>query len=78
VVPVRPVESPEYTSLTVSANLAAAAHRLGDEVDHRSYRDEGHGADTDTGGFLARIAKVCGYPERVNRLGAAWARRTHP
>ncbi|KUN87710.1 Tat pathway signal sequence domain protein [Streptomyces bungoensis] len=52
------------TSLTVSANLAAAAHRLGDEVDHRYYWDEGHGANTDPGAFVAWIAEVTGYRRR--------------
>lgn len=49
------------TSLTVSANLAAAAHRLGDDVSHLYYWDQGHGANTDPGDFIAWIAKVTGY-----------------
>ncbi|MET7649428.1 subtype B tannase [Streptomyces sp. NPDC005486] len=48
------------TSLTVSANLAAAAHGLGDDVDHLYYWDEGHGANTDPGDFITWIAKVTG------------------
>lgn len=48
------------TSLTVSANLAAALAGLGDDVDHRYYWDQGHGANTDPGDFIAWIAKVCG------------------
>ncbi|MFE1879716.1 subtype B tannase [Streptomyces diastatochromogenes] len=49
------------TSLTVSANLAAAAAGLGDEVDHLYYWDQGHGANTDPGDFIKWIAKVTGY-----------------
>ncbi|MEV0177370.1 subtype B tannase [Streptomyces sp. NPDC050803] len=49
------------TSLTVSANLAAAANGLGDEVNHFYYWDQGHGANTDPGEFIAWIAKVTGY-----------------
>ncbi len=49
------------TSLTVSANLAAAAHGLGDDVNHLYYWDEGHGANTDPGDFITWIAKVSGY-----------------
>lgn len=51
------------TSHTVSANIAAAAHGLGDDVSHLYYWDEGHGANTDPGDFIewiARIAKVSG------------------
>ncbi|OXY95641.1 subtype B tannase [Streptomyces diastatochromogenes] len=49
------------TSLTVSANLAAAAAGLGDEVNHLYYWDQGHGANTDPGDFIKWIAKVTGY-----------------
>jgi hypothetical protein len=49
------------TSLTVSANLAAAAHVLGDDVNHLYYWDEGHGANTDPGDFIEWIAKVTGH-----------------
>ncbi|MFI8948215.1 subtype B tannase [Streptomyces sp. NPDC053750] len=49
------------TSLTVSANLAAAAHRLGDEVSHLYYWDQGHGANTDAGDFVAWIARTAGH-----------------
>ncbi|MFI6371094.1 subtype B tannase [Streptomyces sp. NPDC050546] len=49
------------TSHTVSANLAAAAAALGDDVSHLYYWDEGHGANTDPGDFLRWIAKVTGY-----------------
>ncbi|MEV5314139.1 subtype B tannase [Streptomyces sp. NPDC052610] len=53
------------TSHTVSANLAAAAAGLGDDVSHLYYWDEGHGANTDAGDFIAWIAKVSGYKKRV-------------
>ncbi|MBG0854479.1 Tat pathway signal sequence domain protein [Streptomyces spinoverrucosus] len=49
------------TSHTVSANIAAAAAGLGDEVNHLYYWDEGHGANTDPGDFITWIAKVTGY-----------------
>ncbi|MEU9730714.1 subtype B tannase [Streptomyces sp. NPDC048002] len=49
------------TSLTVSANLAAAANGLGDDVNHLYYWDEGHGANTDPGDFITWIAEVTGY-----------------
>ncbi|MFD7993452.1 subtype B tannase [Streptomyces mexicanus] len=49
------------TALTVSANLAAAADNLGDEVDHAYYWDQGHGADTDPDAFLAWVARVTGH-----------------
>jgi len=49
------------TSHVISANLAAAANGLGDEVNHLSYWDEGHGANTDPGDFITWIAKVTGY-----------------
>jgi len=49
------------TSHVVSANLAAAAAGLGDEVNHLYYRDQGHGANTDPGDFIAWIAKVTGF-----------------
>ncbi|MEV0091991.1 subtype B tannase [Streptomyces sp. NPDC050738] len=49
------------TSLTVSANLAAAAENLGDHVDHAYYWDEGHGANTDAADFIKWVAKVAGY-----------------
>ncbi|MEB8338414.1 subtype B tannase [Streptomyces endophyticus] len=49
------------TSLTVSANIAASAAGLGDEVDHLYYWDEGHGANTDPADFIAWIAEVTGY-----------------
>lgn len=52
------------TSHTVSANLAAAAAALGDEVSHLYYWDEGHGANTDPGDFIRWIAKVTGYRAR--------------
>ncbi|MCX4762961.1 Tat pathway signal sequence domain protein [Streptomyces sp. NBC_01275] len=48
------------TSLTVSANIAAAAHDLGDDVDHLYYWDAGHGANNDPGDFIKWIAKVTG------------------
>ncbi|MFF4254240.1 subtype B tannase [Streptomyces sp. NPDC001663] len=49
------------TSHVVSANLAAAASGLGDEVDHLYYWDQGHGANTDPGDFIKWIAKVTGH-----------------
>ncbi|MFJ2264485.1 subtype B tannase [Streptomyces sp. NPDC087844] len=49
------------TSLTVSANLAAAANQLGDDVSHLYYWDAGHGANEDAGDFIAWIAKTSGY-----------------
>ncbi|MEU2282080.1 subtype B tannase [Streptomyces sp. NPDC013178] len=49
------------TSHTVSANLAAAAHTLGDDVNHLYYWDQGHGANTDPGDFIKWIAKVTGH-----------------
>ncbi|MFI9831572.1 subtype B tannase [Streptomyces sp. NPDC051913] len=49
------------TSHTVSANLAAAAKGLGDDVNHLYYWDQGHGANTDPGDFITWIAKVTGY-----------------
>lgn len=49
------------TSLTVSANLAAAAADLGDDVNHLYYWDQGHGANTDPGDFVKWIAEVTGY-----------------
>ncbi|MDQ0581709.1 subtype B tannase [Streptomyces rishiriensis] len=52
------------TSLTVSANIAAAAHGLGDDVDHLYYWDQGHGANTDPGDFITWIAKVTGHRAR--------------
>ena len=48
------------TSLTVSANLAAALDNLGDDVDHLYYWDEGHGSNVDPGDFLKWVAKVTG------------------
>ncbi|MFF3939031.1 subtype B tannase [Streptomyces phaeofaciens] len=52
------------TSHTVSANLAAAAHTLGDDVNHLYYWDQGHGANTDPGDFITWIAKVTGHKSR--------------
>lgn len=49
------------TSLTVSANLAAAAHQVGDEVSHLYYWDAGHGANEDAGDFIAWVASTAGY-----------------
>ncbi|QIY77118.1 subtype B tannase [Streptomyces sp. RLB1-33] len=48
------------TSLTVSANLAAALDNLGDDVNHLYYWDEGHGSNVDPGDFLTWVAKVSG------------------
>lgn len=52
------------TSLTVSANLAAALDNLGDDVNHLYYWDEGHGSNVDPGDFLTWIAKVTGDSKR--------------
>ncbi|MFC9291859.1 subtype B tannase [Streptomyces sp. NPDC057052] len=52
------------TSLTVSANIAAAAHGLGDDVNHLYYWDQGHGANTDPGDFIQWIAEVTGRKAR--------------
>ncbi|MGW6732710.1 subtype B tannase [Streptomyces sp. NPDC055013] len=49
------------TSHTVSANLAAAAHALGDDVSHLYYWDEGHGANADPGDFIKWIARISGH-----------------
>lgn len=49
------------TSHVISANLAARAENLGDEVNHRYYWDQGHGANTDPADFITWIAKVTGY-----------------
>jgi hypothetical protein len=49
------------TALTVSANLAAAADQLGDDVSHLYYWDAGHGANEDAGDFIEWIAKTAGY-----------------
>ncbi|CAL9629811.1 subtype B tannase [Streptomyces sp. enrichment culture] len=49
------------TSLTVSANLAAAAHQLGDDVSHLYYWDAGHGANEDAGDFIDWITETAGY-----------------
>ncbi|MEU1511999.1 subtype B tannase [Streptomyces sp. NPDC005811] len=55
------------TSHTVSANLAAAAHTLGDDVNHLYYWDQGHGANTDPGDFITWIAKVTGHQVKAKR-----------
>ncbi len=55
------------TSLTVSANLAAALDGLGDEVDHLYYWDEGHGSNTDPGDFITWIARVTGHGKRAGK-----------
>ncbi|MFJ4204701.1 subtype B tannase [Streptomyces sviceus] len=49
------------TSHVISANLAAAAAKLGDDVNHLYYWDQGHGANTDPGDFITWIAKVTGH-----------------
>ncbi|GGQ19205.1 hypothetical protein ACFFKE_13050 [Streptomyces mutabilis] len=48
------------TSLTVSADLAAA-HGLGDEVSHLYCWDAGHGTDEDAGDFIEWIARTAGH-----------------
>ncbi|WP_406011408.1 subtype B tannase [Streptomyces sp. NBC_00637] len=55
------------TSLTVAANLAAAAAGLGDDVNHLYYWDQGHGANTDPGDFITWIAKVTGHRTKVEK-----------
>ncbi len=55
------------TSLTVSANLAAAAAGLGDDVNHLYYWDQGHGANTDPGDFITWIADVTGHKKARKR-----------
>ncbi|MFI9546974.1 subtype B tannase [Streptomyces sp. NPDC052016] len=55
------------TSHTVSANLAAAAHTLGDDVSHLYYWDQGHGANTDAGDFIEWIAKVTGHRTKTRK-----------
>jgi hypothetical protein len=49
------------TSHVISANLAAAAAGLGDDVNHLYYWDQSHGANIDLPDFVAWIAKVTGY-----------------
>ncbi|MGC0339937.1 hypothetical protein RKD20_004971 [Streptomyces sp. SLBN-8D4] len=49
------------TSHVISANLAAAAAKLGDDVNHLYYWDQGHGANTDPGDFITWIAEVTGH-----------------
>ncbi|MFK4098769.1 subtype B tannase [Streptomyces sp. NPDC019531] len=49
------------TSHIISANLAAAAAGLGDNVNYLYYWDQGHGANIDLPDFVAWIAKVTGY-----------------
>jgi hypothetical protein len=49
------------TSHVISANLAARAENLGDEVNHLYYWDQGHGANTDPSDFITWIAKVTGH-----------------
>ncbi|NMO04762.1 Tat pathway signal sequence domain protein [Gordonia sp. TBRC 11910] len=46
------------TSLTVSSNIAAAAAGLGDEVNHRMYWDQGHGANDDAAAFIEWVGTV--------------------
>ncbi|MGW0423167.1 subtype B tannase [Streptomyces sp. NPDC003015] len=55
------------TSHVISANLAARAENLGDEVNHRYYWDQGHGANTDPGDFITWIAKVTGYKKATKK-----------
>ena len=49
------------TSLTVLAILAAAAAKLGDEVNASMYWDAGHGANEDAGAFIQWISDLTGY-----------------
>ncbi|WP_369252629.1 subtype B tannase [Streptomyces sp. R41] len=55
------------TSLTISANLAAAVADLGDDVNHLYYWDEGHGSNIDPADFITWIAKVTGYKKRATK-----------
>ncbi|MFD1861031.1 hypothetical protein EHW97_13865 [Aeromicrobium camelliae] len=48
------------TSLTVSANLAAAVHNIGDDVDHAYYWDQGHATNIDPNDFIAWIGEITG------------------
>ncbi|WP_018533808.1 MULTISPECIES: subtype B tannase [unclassified Streptomyces] len=52
------------TSHVVSANLAASASGLGDDVNHLYYWDQGHGANTDPADFIAWIAEVTGHKKK--------------
>lgn len=49
------------TSLSVIANLAAAAAAQGDDVDLAMYWDAGHGANEDPDAFISWIGKITGY-----------------
>jgi hypothetical protein len=55
------------TSHVISANLAASAAGLGDDVYHLYCWDQGHGANTGPGDFIAWIAKVTGYRKKQGR-----------
>ncbi|MFE6488131.1 subtype B tannase [Streptomyces sp. NPDC057757] len=49
------------TSHVISANLAASADNLGDDVSHAFYWDQGHATNVDPGDFIKWVAKVSGY-----------------
>ncbi|MFK0171501.1 subtype B tannase [Streptomyces sp. NPDC090306] len=49
------------SSPVIVANLAAALHGLGDDVNSLMYWDQGHGSNTDPGDFIAWISKVSGH-----------------
>ncbi|CAL9466370.1 hypothetical protein SUDANB145_02738 [Streptomyces sp. enrichment culture] len=49
------------TSFTVSANLAALANSIGDDVNHSFYWDKGHATNEDPADFLTWVASVTGY-----------------
>ena len=49
------------TSHVVSANLAAAAGSLGDDVSYSFYWDQGHATNEDPGDFIKWVAKVTGH-----------------
>ncbi|MEU4486739.1 subtype B tannase [Streptomyces purpurascens] len=51
------------TSHVISANLAAAAGSLGDDVSYSFYWDQGHATNEDPGDFITWVAKVTGYKE---------------
>ncbi|MGV9709894.1 subtype B tannase [Gordonia sp. NPDC003424] len=46
------------TALTVSANIAAAAAGLGDQVNYSMYWDQGHGSNTDAADFITWVGSI--------------------
>ncbi|MFG3289139.1 subtype B tannase [Streptomyces sp. NPDC048179] len=49
------------TSHVISANLAATADNLGDDVNYSFYWDKGHATNEDPGDFITWVAKVTGH-----------------